>query len=240
MKSIKGIIIFITFGSLIVFLLIVTNNTIKTNGIIQKSITNLFDQYQDSTITHGSMENFKNEVLLTKDYILDSNTISYLFEVLTILIIGIGFYLLSNIQEKINIVNREIENVFKHKKNVDEFLGNLKFTFILFNKLDVINLLAIDLDENNVLSDVNIQKSFIIESQLDEFILIVKENRKCSLYKKDISHLNSIFKDHILRKTSILSKKDNYYNTVYEKLEIAMDSVNSIEVFDVSVNNNHG
>lgn len=116
MKWFLGIIITLVAISLI---LVASKNAIATHEIVNDSIDSLQYTSQVGEITELSFQKCKESIIETKNFILNSNTISYLFQVLTILIISIGFYLLSKIQSK-------YEQIGLHEKRIVSFLQDVK------------------------------------------------------------------------------------------------------------------
>ena len=223
MKVFKYIATTISFLLIVILLFIVTNNTIHTNRIIEKSINSLLYHSIDSTLTELTFEKFKIGAIKTKNYILDSNTISYLFQVLTILIIGIGLYLLVKIQDKIEVIER-------NKLNILNFIKKTKYSTSIINTLNTILTLSTDLNENITLSDLNLIKTYHIENQLDIINSLLTEFKSYSLNAGEQSYCKNVFEDIVLRKIEILYQANNYYQIIWDKVNVIIDLLNNMKI----------
>jgi hypothetical protein len=244
MKTFINAVLFLAFVVIIILLLVATNNTIVTNRAIEKNISELKFQNDSIGLNELSFEKHKEKTLELKNHLLDANTISYLFQVLTILLIGVGFYLLTKIQDnskelerKLHKIDKKILNIERHESKVFSYLYNVRFSTNLINFANAVFSLSLDLNESKVLSDRNIDKSYTIEDLLSDIIIFIEKNKFGRLTINEKYYLQSIFNDKVKRKIDILTTKCAYYETVKEKLDVVIKRIDDIEIENTAANN---
>lgn len=217
MKWLFGIIITSVAVS---FIFIATQNTMATQNVVNDSIESLEHINKSGNITELTFEKCKEDLIETKDHILNSNTISYLFQVLTILIISLGFYLLSKFQlkfEKINI----------HEKRIVQFLKDVELTTKVVNTTNTILALSANIDEEEPFSNLNIQNAFLLEDQLKNLSSLIFDS-KLLVGSEQKEYCKSVISDIVKSKFEQINKSDDaeYFSPI---LDLIRDITNKLE-----------
>lgn len=212
MKWLFGIIITSIAVSLIV---IASHNTLATQNIVSKNIDSLKYINKTGDITELAFKKCKEELIETKDHILNSNTISYLFQVLTILIISLGFYLLSKFQSK-------FDKIKKHENKIVMFLKDVKLSTKVTNITNTILTLSANINEDEPFLNLNIQNAFLLEDQIKNLSDLLYEP-KLFLTPEQKQYCQNIISDIVKNKFEKINQSvdSEYFSPI-------LDSINDL------------
>jgi hypothetical protein len=194
-NKILDIILILLFIGIIFFGVIAGINTIHTNSIVRHNIASLTIDTNNTDYELIEKINEKiNSINYTKNYILDSNSISFLFQLLSVLIIGIGIYLL-------NIVNRKIGKLKKIEKEILELHSITKIYNILNLKLERLYMLSMLLEYNN--QERKVTNFFKMQFEIEAINEIIKNELDEEIKPTDRSILIDVLCDVIYNVESI-------------------------------------
>jgi hypothetical protein len=168
-----------------------------------------------------------NQLKEQKRYILDGNTISFLFQVLSILLIGLGLYLLktvtelaSNIDEKSNKLSSEVEKINQQSVKLSSDIIERQLINHLINSCQIIHQYTI-LFKEEIINSINYDPNNLkiccyLSREHDEIINLLSANQSITIKKEDKEYCIKLLIDSKLIFEKLKLKESSpFYSGVY-------------------------
>jgi hypothetical protein len=181
----------------------------------------------NNAITNQKMEHVqkvKEKLKETKKYILDANSISYLFQVLSFLILGLGLYLLDKGKKAI----QEAEKYSSKIKTIQE-------TNTLTRFCESINYLSLQLQPDKLQGDKynseNMKLCHLISRKSEETKDFIEDNQIYRITNEQEKKLLSELISDVKQKfdTMDLSKINGYYRDVYSIIDKLLERIQRLK-----------
>lgn len=200
---------------------------IKKDVVHAKHVDSIIFHKIDSVVLQYKYVQIKDataKMLETKNFIIDANTMSFFFQIFSLLITGLGLYLLSRIEnefkeskklyERTKSKLKKLEPTLLNIENLEEKIKNLEFfnsiktiTNDIINSSERISMLGNLLQKDKakgIYSEDNIRLCIFINESLEKIQKEIKEINELKISSTIFEKVNNEIKDCKSKATNIL------------------------------------
>ncbi len=217
----------------------IKNNNTLDSGILKIEIS------IDSNYLHIISTNFEKNVQKLERYkgnFLDNNSISYLLQILSFFVIGLGVYLLNrgniivSTYENSFININELVNTIQETNVLVRICENINYVSIFFSEKDDLEKLSKKKKNNHDYNSADLRNAFRIRKDLDEINHHLDgKNISCiTKYGKRVSI--SLLRDTQQRINKSLDSTSDFYYDIYTLLANTISRINELEVSNLDKN----